>query len=362
MTVATQTIITDEQAETLLHNVVAIQSFSHTEADAVQFLVDWMNEHGYDHAFVDEAGNAVGIMGNGSQTLMLLGHIDTFMGVLPVHHDGRLLYGRGAVDAKGALCGFVVAGARAMIPQGWRVVVVGAVEEECPTSAGARHIMGQYHPDLCIIGEPSRWDRMTLGYKGRLILNWEWRGALGHSAGQMTTPAEHAFADFGQINTLVNRTNDGKSGVFDLLDISLQAVNTGHDDDGHGWARMTIGFRLPTSITPDELSALCRENITSGAEITFAGMEHAFLAEKDNMLTRMMRGAIRTHGGKPAFVVKTGTSDMNIVGRGWGCPIIAYGAGDSSLDHTPHEHIDLDEFITSIRVLTSAIERLENVI
>ncbi|MDX2078687.1 MAG: [LysW]-lysine hydrolase [bacterium] len=354
----TQTHITDTEAEALLHDVVAIPSFSHGEARAVQFLVDWMNGHGYDRAFVDEVGNAVGIIGDGSHTLMLLGHIDTFMGSPSVHVDGRLLYGRGAVDAKGALCAFAVSARLANIPADWCVVVVGAVEEECPTSAGARHIMTQYRPDLCIIGEPSRWDRMTLGYKGRLICEWEWRGALGHSAGQMTTPAEHAFSDFAHINQLVTTLNADKSGVFDVLDVSLQAVNTGHDDSGHGWSKMTIGFRLPVWLSPEALIEKCRSVLESGTTITFLGMEHAFLSEKDNALTRIMRGAIRTHGGKPAFVVKTGTSDMNIVGREWGCPIIAYGAGDSSLDHTPNEHIDLDEFILSIRVLTSAIEQL----
>jgi len=46
---------------------------------------------------------------------------------------------------------------------------------------------------------------------------------------------------------------------------------------------------------------------------------------------------------------------MNVVGPIWRCPIIAYGPGDSTLDHTPHEHIDLAEFVRSIDVLTQAL-------
>jgi LysW-gamma-L-lysine carboxypeptidase len=42
----------------------------------------------------------------------------------------------------------------------------------------------------------------------------------------------------------------------------------------------------------------------------------------------------------------------------WNCPIIAYGPGDSALDHTPDEHTDLDEYLRSIRVLTLALQRL----
>ncbi len=46
---------------------------------------------------------------------------------------------------------------------------------------------------------------------------------------------------------------------------------------------------------------------------------------------------------------------MNIVGPAWGCPIVAYGPGDSSLDHTPQEHIELAEFRRAIDVLARAL-------
>jgi LysW-gamma-L-lysine carboxypeptidase len=68
--------------------------------------------------------------------------------------------------------------------------------------------------------------------------------------------------------------------------------------------------------------------------------------------------AIRAEGGKPRFKVKTGTADMNIVGPVWNCPIVAYGPGDSKLDHTPHERQDLDEYLRAIRVLAGALAAL----
>ena len=68
--------------------------------------------------------------------------------------------------------------------------------------------------------------------------------------------------------------------------------------------------------------------------------------------------AIRAEGGRPRFKLKTGTADMNIVGLAWGCPIVAYGPGDSSLDHTPDEHIEIDEYLRGIDVLTRALELL----
>ena len=58
-------------AETLLQELVAIPSVTGAEAAAVRHLVEWMSGHGYDEAFVDEVGNAVGIRGQGANDLLL---------------------------------------------------------------------------------------------------------------------------------------------------------------------------------------------------------------------------------------------------------------------------------------------------
>lgn len=348
--------VTDTAAETLLEHLVAAYSPSYHEGDAAHLLVNWMNEHGYDRAFVDESGSAVGIVGNGTHDVVLLGHIDTFPGDLPVYREGRLLYGRGTVDAKGPLCAFAAAGARAVLPDNIRLIVIGAVEEEAPSSKGARHAMTQYRPAACIIGEPSNWDRITLGYKGRLLLDWYWRGPLAHSAGQALSPAERAVAYWQQICAYTDQVNSGAEAVFARLDATLQAINS-RDDGAYGEASLTAGFRLPPTLTPDEVAAALQPD--DGATVTARGKEFAFVSDRDNALSRAMRGAIRTEGGNPRFVHKTGTSDMNVVGPVWNCPIIAYGPGDSALDHTPDEHIDLDEYLRAVNVLAEALGRLQ---
>jgi LysW-gamma-L-lysine carboxypeptidase len=38
------------------------------------------------------------------------------------------------------------------------------------------------------------------------------------------------------------------------------------------------------------------------------------------------------------------------------CPIIAYGPGDSSLDHTPEEHLLLEEYTKVVNTLRTLIE------
>jgi [amino group carrier protein]-lysine/ornithine hydrolase len=81
----------------------------------------------------------------------------------------------------------------------------------------------------------------------------------------------------------------------------------------------------------------------------------AYKTEKNNPLARNLIASIRKNGGKPGYKLKTGTSDMNVVGPVWNCPIVAYGPGDSSLDHTPEEHVSITEYEQGIQVLADAL-------
>ena len=88
--------------ETLI-GLVSQYSPSGQERGAVEWLVARMKSLGYTEAFIDEAGNAVGVMGQGLKQVVLLGHIDTEPGEIKVELEAISLYGRGAVDAKGPL-------------------------------------------------------------------------------------------------------------------------------------------------------------------------------------------------------------------------------------------------------------------
>ncbi len=346
--------VPDQEAEQFLRELVAIPSLSGNEGEASRYLAHWMGEHEY-RAWVDEAGNAIGERGHGRKQIVLLGHIDTFQGSVPVRVQGRELYGRGSVDAKGPLATFAVAAAAVDLPPDTRLIVIGATDEESG-SRGARHILDRYRPVLCIVGEPSRWDRITLAYKGRLTMEWSWRGPLAHSAGPAPSPAEVAVDTWRSVQDFADAQNSGRSGSFRRLEPSLMRLNTGRDG-AHGWARMDIVLRLPPDIDTRELESSLLQ-LVHGAQVRFHGHEQAVVAEKSNLLTRAILAAVRAEGGAPRFVHKTGTSDMNVVAGVWDCPMVAYGPGDSSLDHTPHEHINLDEYLRALRVLRRALQTL----
>jgi len=346
---------TDTGAISLLTRLLEHYSPSREEANVAAFLVETMPSLGFE-AHLDSAGNAIGEMGNGEHTLLLLGHMDTVRGYIPVRKEGDRLYGRGAVDAKGPLATFIIATARAGPLPGLRVVVAGAVEEEAATSKGAYHLVRGPRPDYVIIGEPGGWSRITMGYKGRLLVDYTATRPASHTAGPHRSVAEVAVDFWKGVEALASDHNEGKKGLFNTLDPSLRRFNTvesGFDQS----AELTIGLRLPPGI---DICALQRqiELVAVAGTVSFRGAEEAFRAPKNTPLTRAFLIAIRAQGGRPTFVVKTGTSDMNVVGPRWQCPIVAYGPGDSSLDHTPNEHIEISEYLRGINVLAHSLREL----
>ena len=342
----------------LLQQLVEISSLSGAEETAVRFLTAQMAALGL-AAQVDEAGNAVGVRecpdeyGRITREIVLLGHIDTVPGQIPVRMENGRLYGRGTVDAKGPLAAFVMAAAQASLPPGTRVVVIGAVEEESATSKGARHVVNQYQPDWCIIGEPSGWDGVTLGYKGRLLLDYTRRQPMGHTAGPTGAVAETAVAWWQAIRQYAGQFNAGRPRLFDQLMPSLRHICTGSDGLTND-VQAKVGLRLPPGFDVDAFIRWA-ETEANGARLHSYGYEPAFAAGRRTPLAFAFSAAIRQQNGRPRFKHKTGTSDMNVVGPVWQCPIVAYGPGDSQLDHTPEEHVVIEEYLQAIAVLQNVL-------
>lgn len=389
----------------LLQGLVAIPSLSTQESEAAAWLVAQMDAAGYDRAYVDPAGNAVGELGpvDAAQTVICLGHIDTVPGDIPVRiveaAGGPVLYGRGSVDAKGPLATATAAAAR--LGSAWahqhnlRLLVVGAVEEEAASSKGARYIRDRFDgvnepvPAACIIGEPSGWSRVTLGYKGRLLVELDASQPMAHTAGPDLGVATVAVDFWNWLAAYAARRNEGRDKTFEQFSPSLRQLQTFTDERMHDHVLAQAGIRLPLDFNIDifvdalltwaeeragvEVGATARpaihseqatETLVAGALTTIRlrqrSYEVAFRSDRNNALVRSFLGAVRgiDPAARPGFLLKSGTSDMNVVGPAWQCPILAYGPGDSSLDHTPHEHLPLDEYWRAVLVLEAALRNL----
>ncbi len=335
----------------LLEEMLQIPSITGGEDRLGAWLVDRLTQVGFE-ASRDQVGNLIATWGRGTHEIVLLGHIDTVPGLIEVRRHGNRLSGRGAVDAKGPLAAAIVAVTQQDRHGPCRLTVIGAVAEE-GDSRGARHLLHRTPPESLIVLEPSGWDAVTVGYKGSLRLSYRLRQRAAHGAGPTPSAGDRAIAFIRRLQDHIAAHQDTVT-AFDRLDARVLSVNAQAPDGMTDDATLVIGLRLPPDQDIDALKRLLAEWAT-GAELAFDVPIAAFRAGKNTPLVRAFLQAIRDAGGTPRFKMKTGTSDMNILAPAWGCPTLAYGPGDSKLDHTPDEAIDLDEFERGVDVVARAL-------
>ena len=120
---------------------------------------------------------------------------------------------------------------------------------------------------------------------------------------------------------------------------------------------MHVSLRLPPGLVLTEFQQRVQQ-LAPEATWAFWGYQPAYRAGKRNQLVTSFLAALRQCGLHPAFKLKSGTSDMNVVGAVWDCPMVAYGPGDSSLDHTPEERLPRGEFLQAVEVHRQLLSRL----
>jgi LysW-gamma-L-lysine carboxypeptidase len=265
------------------------------------------------------------------------------------------------VDAKGPLASFVCAGAASQVHPDWHITVIGAVGEE-GDSRGAKYLCSSHPaPNMVIIGEPSGWEGVTLGYKGSFWVEITFQQPVSHTASGSGSACDQAIAFWNTLTQSVDALNINKIRIFEQITPSLRGMKS--DFDGFTeTAVLKMNFRIPMGASQDFVENLIRSSAQKiQSEITLMDFLPAYQGEKNSPLVRAFLAGIRKAGGNPGFKLKTGSSDMNLVGPAWGIPVVAYGPGDSNLDHTPDEHIEISEYLQGIQVLINSLEKIQDI-
>ncbi|MCW2934467.1 MAG: Acetyl-lysine deacetylase [Actinomycetia bacterium] len=342
--------VTQTYAAGLLRQMLQIPSASYQERALADFLAEAMVDLGF-RTHIDMVGNVIGVIERGDgPTLMLLGHLDTVPGQLPVRSEDGKLYGRGAVDAKGPLAAMICAAAGAVDFPG-RIVVIGVVEEETPRSRGAMGIRATHdRPDALIIGEPSGWSSVVLGYKGKLDLRYTVKCPATHPSNPAPKASELAVACWGALVELLGP--DAGHDVFTRLGATLYRLNADLTS-----ATADISVRTPLGFDVDTLVRKLRDRLPDGNLEVLNSVAACRAGRADPVVRALVTGIRRQHA-QPRLLVKTATSDMNTLAEVWDIPMATYGPGDSRLDHTDTEHIMLSDYMRGIDVLSIAISEL----
>ncbi|ESS06484.1 MAG: N-acetyl-ornithine/N-acetyl-lysine deacetylase [uncultured archaeon A07HB70] len=337
----------DTEARELLYDLVATPSTSGEEAAAAERLRAFFAEQGRD-VWLDDVGS---VRAPADDSLLLTSHIDTVPGDIPVEVRDGDLWGRGSVDATGSLAAMAVAAVET------GVSFVGVVGEE-DDSRGARHLVADREdaPDAVLNGEPSGWDGITLGYRGMIAGTYVQASESGHSSRPGNNAIQDAIDWWSRVEARF--AGDEYEPVFEQVTAKPVAVDGGASVDGLSVeATMDVQLRVPPARTVDDVREGADGELAGGT-VRWHDAIPPVMESPRTAVARGLRGAIRAADGEPRLLRKTGTADVNLYADAWNCPTASYGPGDSSLDHTPDEHLALAEFDRAVAVLTDLPDRL----
>jgi len=358
-----------DYATSLLKNMLEIYSPSGQEHELSSFLLAEMKTLGF-HSRRDDVGNVIAESGNGSPRVLLCGHMDTIPGNLETKLAERKIRGRGAVDAKSSLAAMIVAASKLKDKFSGRILLLGVVDEE-GHGIGMKNFIksDSFDLDYAVFGEPSNTENIVIGYKGFIRLKLKCATKAGHSAAP--------WASDNAIEKSVELWNLLKKGFADFSDRESRFHSVTGSMTGIGGGSsanvipsectLTLDVRVPpelnSAVVLDNMRGTIKsylvDNPSVSIDLDVADQINACLMNADSLLAQSFSWAIRKMRRKnPAFLKKTGTSDMNILASRIRIPMIAYGPGDSRLDHTTEEQVAVQDYLAAIEIYEQALERL----
>ena len=340
------------------------------EGPLARLTVTEMTRLGYDRAWVDEAGNALGLIrgrepGPGWLFLTHLDHVDVgdeaawphppFSGHLD--EEGRL-WGRGAVDIKGPLAATVYLRAFLNEPPPRDVFVASVVEEELG-GRGAEYLVKTLEKRFgaAVVAEPSDL-RVMHGHRGVARVRVTFFGHPHHAALAAPGANPHeALAVFYRRLFSARRATHPLLGASQITPTVLRA-DTKSQNRTPGRLELILDWRT-VGESPEEMRAFLAE-LTRGlpAEVEVPELwEHGdlentpgFVTASDHPLVQAALAARRTalgEAGRPSlwFFATDGRYTAAA-----GIPTVGLGPGDPTLAHTEAEWVKANDLTRAARI------------
>ncbi|UZK69518.1 succinyl-diaminopimelate desuccinylase [Sphingomonas sp. S1-29] len=316
--------------------------------------------------------NLLATRGEGGTHLAFAGHLDvvppgTGWTSAPFAPEirGDHLYGRGAVDMKGAIGAFVAACADPQ-PRGTLSLIITG-DEEGPATFGTPALIDRMAargiaPDLCIVGEPTSVDRlgdmMKIGRRGSVNIWITVPGRQGHVAYPhlADNPIPRLVAILAEIDSIAL---DHGTDWFQPSNIEVTDITVGNPATNviPAQASARISIRFNDLHRGAELGALIKGLVhrhAPEASVVARVSGEAFLTQPGRLST-IVADSVEAHTGvRPALSTSGGTSDARFLAKL--CPVVEFGLCNATM-HKLDEAVAVADLVTLRAIYADIIRR-----
>ena len=369
----------DVQAMTaFLQDMIRIPSYSTHEKELAERLAAEMEKVGFRDVRIDRIGNVVGRIGIGSGPVLLYGsHMDV-IGVgdaskwkhdpFGAELDDGILYGRGAVDMKGAIAAMVY-GAKALlardVPLRGELYLAGTVQEEPCEGLGMKVLIEEEGliPDYVLLGEPTDL-QVCRGQRGRMEIKVVTHGRACHASTpelgenaiytasrlifgvEMTSTqlAEDKFLGPGTLSvTHIENTAGSRNVVPDSCTFYIDRRLTLGETEAKALAEIQ-GVLLREEVD----ATICIPEYTStsftGYKARARAYHPAWALDRDHPFVRQVSKALRVELGYRPSIGKWSFSTDGVYTMGTaGIPTLGFGPGEEGYAHVADERVHMDD-------------------
>jgi succinyl-diaminopimelate desuccinylase len=350
----------------LTSRLIACPSVTPREAGSLDLLEEALTGIGFAvHRFSAGAApdgpveNLFATRGSGAPHFAFAGHIDVVPAGAGWTSDpfapeirGDLLYGRGAVDMKGAIAAFVAACADTPAHAGTLSLIITG-DEEGPATFGTVALIDWMaergiKPDMILVGEPTSearlGDTIKIGRRGSVNMWVDIPGIQGHVAYPQL--ADNPLRRLGDVlRALHGIAWDDGNRWFQPSNLEVTAIET--DNPAHniipGNVRLRLNIRFNDAHTGEALVERIRAIVAGaapGARVEAIVSGEAFLSPP-GPLSQILIDAIAAETGlTPALSTGGGTSDARFLSKL--CPVAEFGLINATM-HKLDEAVALDD-------------------
>jgi acetylornithine deacetylase/succinyl-diaminopimelate desuccinylase family protein len=340
------------------------------ELEAARYVAERAAELGLKTRVLEHGGgrgSTVAVMESGQPgpVLMFNTHLDTVpIGSLddwsfhPFEKGvaGGVLYGRGAVDAKGCLASMLAAIQLVERLERGCLVLAAVADEEVGGLGSVQVAKYLERIDYAVLGEPTGL-KLMLGNRGRGEIVVEVRGTPAHAA----TPLKGVNAikvaskiveklstlerGFGKSHPLLGRNTATVTMISGGVKSNMVA----------GRCTLTIDFRTSPKTSLEGLLKTVRGRV--GHRLNRASVDWKVtsylppvITDRNSPLVRAAVKALRKAGIPPRISAMRATTDLSRLVKHHRVDGIILGPGDLSLAHTAREAVPLDELVKAAHV------------